>query len=307
VQQRDLYQGGRKLTSIVSRCVASIVVVLVICFSAFGQEVRGWNFSGRFSGTSSDLGTVLKADPSLGYVFNEHFQTYAGLPIYFAKESSPATTSTTATTASNGFMNGIGNAYVGFRLGVNNPSVNFSSNLVATAPTGDKDKGFSTGRATIDWTNSFNHRFSSVTPFGDIGLANTVSDTSFFVRPFTSLGFVTHFDGGARLSLSEHFSVSGSAYAIAAAGQQTIISKIVKRQATNSPASGGKGTGNSGSQVFQTSAQTVGSADLANDHGVSGWVSVVPSSGMDLQLGYTRSMGYDLNTLFFGVGFHFGK
>jgi hypothetical protein len=274
-------------------------VISGISAFAFAQEDRGWSFSGRFSGTSSDIGTILKADPSLGYVFNPHFQTYAGVPFYFAKESSTATTTTTTTT-SNGFMNGIGNAYVGFRLTEDNPAVNFSSNLVATAPTGDKAKGFSTGRATVDWTNSFNHRFSSLTPFADVGLANTVSDTAFFVRPFTSLGFVTHFDGGAKLSLSDHLNIGGSAYGVAAAGQQTIISKIARQQAKAA-------TGTSKSQIFQTNPQTVGSADLANDHGVSGWVSVVPQSGMDLQVGYTRSMGYDLNTLFFGVGFHFGK
>jgi len=259
------------------------------------QEERGWYFSGRFSGSANSASTILKADPALGYTFNEHFQTYGGLPFYFAKESS-------TTTTPNGFLNGVGNAYIGFRLGIDNPSVNFASNLVATAPTGDKDKGFSTGRATVDWINSFNRTFSSVTPFGDIGIANTVSDTAFFVRPFTTLGLVTHFDGGAKLALSQHTNVGGSAYAVRAAGQQTIISKIVRRQSAT-PAS----KGNAKSQVFQTASETVGSADLANDSGFSGWFAVTPQSGMDFQIGYTRSVGYDLDTLFFSVGFRFGK
>ena len=43
-------------------------------------------------------------------------------------------------------MSGPGNAYIGFRLGLDNEAVNYSSILEATAPTGDKAKGFSTGR-----------------------------------------------------------------------------------------------------------------------------------------------------------------
>src|SRR5437016_3463773 len=151
-----------------TRSVWAFLVVFGFTLQAQAQDERGWNFSGRFSGSSNSSGLVLKVDPSLGYKFNEHFQTYAGLPVYFVNESSSITTST-------GFMNGIGNAYLGFRLAANNPAVNYASNLVFTAPTGDKDKGFSTGRATMDWNNNFNHKFSSVTPFANAGLANTIS------------------------------------------------------------------------------------------------------------------------------------
>ena len=288
-----------------SECLCAVLIVIGFAFSAPAEDERGWNFSGRFSGSSNSSGLVLKADPALGYKFNEHFQTYAGLPVYFVNASS---TTTTATATSSGFVNGIGNAYVGFRLGVDNDTVNYASNLVFTAPTGDKDKGFSTGRATVDWNNNFSRKFSSVTPFGNVGIANTISDTSFFVRPFTSLGFVGHFDGGATVSLSQFVDVGASAYAVRASGQQRIISKIRKRQSTTtSPSSSGPGQGAAKNRVFETSSETVGSADIANDHGVSAWLGVSPRSSVDFQIGYTRSVGYDLDTLFFGVGFRFGK
>jgi len=222
--------------------------------------------------------------------------------VYFVNASSTTTTKT-----SSGFVNGIGNVYVGFRLGVDSDAVNYASNLVFTAPTGDKDKGFSTGRATVDWNNNFSRKFSSVTPFGNVGIANTISDTSFFVRPFTSLGFVGHFDGGATVSLSQFVDVGASAYAVRASGQQRIISKIRKRQSTTTSSSSGPGQGAAKNRVFETSSETVGSADIANDHGVSAWLGVSPRSSVDFQIGYTRSVGYDLDTLFFGVGFRFGK
>jgi hypothetical protein len=283
----------------------ALMFVVVIAFPASAQhEGEGWTLSGRFQGSSSSEGLVLKADPTLGYSFNRHFQTYFGLPAYFVNESSTLQTQTAST---NGFMSGIGNAYVGFRLGADSDIVNYSSTLEGTAPTGDKANGFSTGRATVDWTNRFSHRFSSVTPFANAGLANTVSDTSFFVRPFTSLGMVSHFDGGAKFSLSQFVDVGASAYAVRAAGQQKVVSKIFKNTSTTTSSSGSTNAGSGKNRPFETGREVAGSADLVNDNGFSTWLAAHASSKMDFQIGYTRSAGYDLNTLFFGVGFRVGK
>src|SRR5215468_9770393 len=285
------------------RGLCTVFTVIALAMPVLAEDGPGWSFSGRFQGSSNSSGLVMKADPSLGYSFSRTFQTYVGLPFYFVKDSSTtATTSTTPT--SNGFMNGLGNAYLGFHIGVNRDAVNFASNVEATAPTGDKDKCLSTGRATVDWTNSFSHSFSSVTPFASIGLANTVSDTSFFVRPFTSQGLVSHFDGGAKFSLSQFVDVGASAYGVRAAGQQRIISKLLKRQATTSAPASSPTTDKK--SVFETSGETVGTADLANDQGVSAWLGAHAGSKLNFQAGYTRSAGYDLNTLFFGVGFRVG-
>jgi hypothetical protein len=278
-----------------------LIMVVVFALPALPQDGGGWSLSGRLQGSSNSDGLVLKADPTLGYSFNHHFQTYFGVPFYFVNESSTVQTQTASTS---GFMNGLGNAYVGLRLGVDNDTVNYTSTLEATAPTGDKAKGFSTGRATVDWTNRFSHSFSSVTPFASAGLANTVSDTSFFVRPFTTLGIVSHFDGGAKFSLSQFVDVGASAYAVRAAGQQTIISKIFKNT-TQTPSGSTSGSGKN--RPFETGHEVIGSADLADDNGFSTWLAAHASSKVDFQVGYTRSAGYDLNTLFFGVGFRVGN
>ena len=182
--------------------------------------------------------------------------------------------------------------------------MNYTSTLEATAPTGDKAKGFSTGRATVDWTNSFSHKFESMTPFADVGMSNTVSDTSFFVRPFSSLGLVSHFDGGATFKIAPVVSVGALAYGVQASGQQRIFSKVKNSGSSATPATSSQAKVN---RVFETNSETVGSADLANDHGVSSWLAVRAGSNTDFQVGYTRSMGYDLNTLFGGVKFRFGK
>ena len=115
---------------------------------------------------------------------------------------------------------------------------------------------------------------------------------------------MSHFDGGAKFHLSQLVDVGASAYGVRAAGQQRIISKIVKRQSTTSATASGPGTGKN--RVFETTGETVGTADLANDHGFSTWLAAHAGSKVDFQAGYTRSAGYDLNTVFFGVGFRVG-
>src|SRR5215510_13137106 len=116
---------------------ACLILLLSPSLALYAQEERGWTFSGRFQGSTNSAGSILKLDPSLGYALNPHVQTYLGLPVYLVNQS--ATTTTTG-----GFVNGIGNAYAGIRFGIDSDEVNFVSNLVVTAPTGDKDKGFST-------------------------------------------------------------------------------------------------------------------------------------------------------------------
>jgi hypothetical protein len=279
----------------------TLLIVIGLALPAFAQDSNEWMFSGHFQGSTSSSGVVAKIDPTLGYSFKRHFQAYTGLPVYLVKQSSE-TTSTSQNPSS--FMAGIGNAYVGLSFGIDNDTVNFISTLEATAPTGDKDKGFSTGSATIDWTNSISRRFSSITPFGSIGVANTVSDTSFFVRPFSSLGLVSHFDGGAKYSLSPAVDIAASAYAVRAAGEQRIISKVLKRPAITSAQVTPRAQGDA--RVFDTGGEIIGTAQLANDYGFSTWLEAHTGSTASFQAGYTRSAGYDLNSLFFGIGFRIG-
>src|SRR5213593_4473027 len=116
------------------RLACAIVLVVGLAMPAKAEDGRGWGLSGSFNGSSNSDGTVMKVDPALGYRFNNHFQTYAGVPFYFVNVSSTAmTTSTTPTTSTpSGFVNGIGNAFVGARLAVDSESVNYSSTLELT-------------------------------------------------------------------------------------------------------------------------------------------------------------------------------
>jgi hypothetical protein len=238
-----------------------------------------------FEGTSDSDGQVYAFSPSVGYNFNRHFGTDLAVPFYFVRASAPL-----GGTSSNG----IGNPSLDLRFKALNPLVNFASVVTGSAPVGDSKKGLSTGRGTYDWTNHFDHAFGSITPFGEVGVSNTVADTRLFLRPFTALGFNTHVQVGANYDLWKFFSVGASGYAILPSGQQTVFSKVVPGQSSGHHHS------------FENNQQTTGGADLARDHGFSAWVDANPAPYLDMELGYTRSVNYDLNAISFGIGINVG-
>ena len=271
------------------------------------DESHGLILYERFLGSSNTLANVFRLDTTVGYSFNKYFSVDGGLPVFFVRPSQTVT-GTTGTASSNG----IGNVYAEFRFALPNPVLNYSSVVTGTAPTGDKNSGLSTGRPTIDWTNHFDRSFGRLTPFGNIGFANTVSDTPLFVRPYTTLGFVTHLEGGVGYRLTRFLEAGSSVYAIEPAGQQTVVSQLTGATVSSSAQSGstqsGKGKGNNDHQgVFETTHIAVGSADLVRDNGFSVWGTVRPTRMFMLQVGYTRSIHYALNTVSFGIGVNLGS
>jgi hypothetical protein len=245
------------------------------------------------TGTSSSLGNVSRLDSMLGYNFNHHFALDFGAPILFVHSSSSTTTNLRS-------ASGLGDIYGDVRFTVRNPLANFVSNLRATVPTGSTKDNFSSGRATVDWSNHFDRTFGHVTPFADIGVANTVPDSTYFVRPYTTLGVTGHFDAGASVRILPLLNLRASGYAIEPSGQQKVFSRFLNRQAT---------PGNSAShgRVFQAAPETTGTADIARDHGFSIGIDSSPFQLVDLAIGYTHSMSFALDTLYFGIGVNLAR
>ncbi len=265
---------------------------------------KGFVFYEQFEGSSNTLGQVFKLDTSAGYNFNKYFGVDAGIPVYFVPSS--GTSSTTGSTSNNG----VGNVYADVRFTLDNPVVNFASTLTGTAPTGDTAKGLSTGRGTIDWNNHFDRTFARLTPFANLGVANTVSDTHFFNRPFSTLGLVGHFEGGGSWKVWRFVSVGASGYDILPSGQQKVFSKLIRRQPSTSPSTASTSTtpgkGRHGAGVFEKQAETVGTSDIARDDGYSAWIGASPSPFVDLEVGFNRSVRYNLNTASFTLGLNLG-
>lgn len=247
------------------------------------QDATGFTSYAEFGGSSNSEGQIYELTTSVGYDFSSHFGADVGVPFYFVRASSSAGGTST---------NGLGNPFVDLRYKLASSRINFGSTLAGFAPLADSKKGFSTGRGTFDWTNHFDHSFANLTPFADIGVANTIVSTRMFIRPYTTLGFNTHIQGGANYDLWKFFSVGGSAYDILPSGQQTVFSRVAHGGAVQH------------GRVFDNNQQTTGSADIAKDNGFSTWVDASPGRGVDIEVGFTRSMHYDLNSVSFTLGFN---
>jgi hypothetical protein len=243
----------------------------------------GWQWVEQFAGSVNSDGQVIALTSSAGYNFSSHLGLVAGLPVYFVHNSS-----STATTS----VNGIGDFFAGLRFSFPNPALNYRMALIGAAPTGNSSKGLSTGHATYDWTNHFDRRFGHWTPFGDLGLANTIPNTV-FLQQFTSLGHLVHFEGGTALSLLGPLSASASFYGFAPWGSQQVFSRLVGK---GSPPAGPGGHG----RIYEVNQQTTGGADLTRDNGFSFGLDA-RMSVFDVWAAYTHSIHFDLNVVSFGI------
>lgn len=259
-----------------------LIVTIFLAASAFAQakpaaQDTGFTSYVEFGGTTNSDGQVYELDSNVGYTFTEHFGMDMGVPFYFVNPSSSTTGATSGS--------GVGNPSVDLRWKYLHPSVNFASVVTGSAPLGDSKLGLSTGRATFDWTNRFDRTFSQVTPFMEAGFSNTTADSRLFLRPYTTLGLNTHFRGGAEVDVWKSISVGAAGYDIAPFGNQTVFTRI-KKGATNQ--------------------QTTGPADIARDNGFSAWLDDSLTPYLDAEVGYTRSVHYDLNSISFSLGLNVG-
>jgi hypothetical protein len=264
------------------------------------KEERGVTLYEAFEGSTNTEGQAMDLNTTAGYIFNRHFSWDVGLPVFFLN----GTTSTGSKITSNG----IGDVYTDFRLAFNNPAVHYVTALSGSAPTGDSSKGRSTGRATANWGNSFSREFDKWTPFANINFGNSLYNTSYFRRPFLTLGKVATFEAGTAYDLGHSFSMSASAYDVAPWGTQKVFSRIISRSSVGGPGGpGGPGGSVRHGRVFETSAETTGGASLVRDNGFNGALDFNPAPTVDFEVAYSRSVHYQLNTFSFGIGVNLSR
>ncbi|MBN2319145.1 MAG: hypothetical protein JXR49_08705 [Acidobacteria bacterium] len=279
-----------------------ILVTALVAMAAFfprfsfaaGDDSKPLLFM-RLSGTNYDPGWLFKLDTTAGYRFNRHFEITAGLPVYFTRLPDDTVEESTDS------KNGIGNLYMELRVMADSAGFYFSSSLRSAAPTGNKEDGFSTGRMTVDWNNYFEYNVGRWTPFGSVGIANSISDTHFFTRPFSSYGIVGQFDGGLLFDPAWWVGFGGSVYAVVPSGEQEIYNRVYR-----SGTSGSEESGNRRGRIFGDSEYVIVESEDLRDHGFSGWVDIYPVPDVAFEFGYSRSVSYDLDSLYFSARFNFG-
>ena len=242
------------------------------------EGVKGFTLYEFVGGSFYSSGHVTELETTAGYNFNQYFGVDVGIPAYFV--------------GGRGFVktprgphigdisgNGFGDLYADLLVTVNRPVLTYLGTLRGTAPTGERSLGFSTGRATFDWDNYFDHDFGRFRPFADIALADTISSTHFFYRPFTTFGTVALLEGGATVRIIPKLRVGASLYEDAPIGTQKVFL-----------------FGKAGDR------EVVGPSSIDRDNGYSGWVTVMPASVISLEAGYDHSVHYRLNVFSFGIG-----
>ena len=253
----------------------------------------GWTLGTRFEGDYSSAAGVYNVATALGYNFSRHFAMDAGVPLYFV--STPSSTTQSNPGAVSGF--GVGNTFMDLLLNYPNRSFNYSSAIHLTAPIADTKKGFSTGHATWNYTHHFDRAFGDWSPFLDAGVGNTLLDTRYFTRPFTSFGYNAAFTGGLEYDKGP-YSLQAGAYDVAPWGNQTVVSRVFR-------CSAGAGCSTSASHNrngFTSSSVTTGGADLVRDNGYEAGLDFKPVSYLDFEFDYSRSVPLHLNNYSFGIG-----
>ena len=268
------------------------------------KEKTGFTSYVEFDGTTNSAGQEYVVNSNVGYTFTKHFGMDLGVPFYFATTSGSSTTRSTS-------ARGIGNPSLGLRWKFPNQRLNYGTVLTGSAPLGDKSLGVNTGHATFDWMNHFDHSFNRVTPFMEAGFSNTTADSRLFVRPYTSYGYNTHFRGGANVDVWKIISVGAAGYDIAPFGTQTITPRGPNSAAANAGVGGNPGTGAGnpgfgGGKNSVPTQTTTGTASIAKDYGYSAWLDASLSRYMDAEVGYTRSVTFNLNSVSFSLGFNLG-
>jgi hypothetical protein len=266
--------------------------------SAQSQE-PGPTFYEEYLGSVNIFGQTTVLDLSGGYNFNEHFGLDVGLPVHFLDRQGQ--NALPFASFPQGWNNGFGDAYLNLRYNAPNNWVNFTSLARAFAPTGSFDRGYSTGRLTVDWDNHFDHTFGPATPFADFSYGNTLGDRNYFVRPFDTLGQVFQLQGGSSVKVAPRTFVGGSWYHVFPVGTQKIYSELVTQ------ATGSTRAPVTDSRFFESRFETVGPASILRDNGFGGWVGVKTTHNTDFEVGYSRSTQYALDSLTFRIGFNAGS
>src|SRR5579859_6650368 len=223
----------------------------------------GWTSTMNFDGSANSQERVFDVDSSVGYNFDQHWGAGIGVPLSFVSSSSSTTTSSAGTknTSPSSSLNSLGNVHVDVDFKTKGDVAAYASTLTVAAPTGSAANGVSTGRPNIGWNNHVEHSFSRLTPFVEAGFSNGLTDSRFFHRPYTTLGFVSQFTGGTTVDLGRNFSVGASLYDVLPAGQQKMFSKLVGRKSALAVGAGKHG------RAYELAAETTGNASLTRDNG----------------------------------------
>lgn len=260
----------------------------------------GWGFGTRFEGSTSGDGTVYDIATGVSYNFTAHFGVGLGVPYNLV--GTPSSIKTKNPTAVSGY--GLGNVGMDLKWLYPEKTLDYASTIHLSVPTGDMKKGFSTGHATWDWSNHFEHSWGNFTPFIDAGVGNTLPDTKYLIRLYSTFGYNAQFETGTAMDAGP-FSLSASVYDIAPWGPQAVVSKVYR--CTSGTKCSPTGTTTDRKSYLSQNVST-GGAGLTRDNGFNAGIELKPAKAkyLDLEFDYSHSVPLRLNTISFGIALDIG-
>src|SRR5258707_817841 len=197
---------------------------------------RGFSFSTIATGNHDSVsGWSSMLDTGVRYDFNGIFGMELGVPYYMTQTGSDTTKAVrlNQTPPLMVTYGALGDTYLILHFAAPGSVVGYRATITGTAPTGDTSTGISTGRATFDLNNHFDHTWGFLTPLAEFG----VGDSSALVnrrvrRPYTTLGPLSHYKAGATFDFLKVFSFQGSGYEDLPIGDQKVFSRVLVRSKT---------------------------------------------------------------------------
>jgi hypothetical protein len=187
-------------------------------------SLHGWNAGGTISGVHDSVtGWATLFTPAVGYSFNDLFSVDGSIPIYMYRLAESRSTHPKPNEQLVNQRGELGDVVLGFHFQFLPRYFQYTLTGLATAPTGDKEYGLTTGRVTFDISNLFQRTYGRITPTLEIGGGDSTTLVNRTVtKNYTSLGPLAHFMVGVGIELFRGMTFESDAYEQLPIGDQKI-------------------------------------------------------------------------------------
>jgi len=267
---------------------------------------RGFTWYTSATGSHDSIsGWSSIIESSVRYDFNNKFGVELGVPYYIVHSGYDSTkvVGINKTPALVSSYNSLGDTALTLHFAAPGSWVGYRSTLAGTAPTGDTSSGISTGRATFDLNNHFEHSWGRITPFAELGIGDSSALVNKAVKhPYTTLGPLSHYKAGSYFSVLKVFSFEISGYEDLPIGDQKIYSHLFRasKNGTIVRVVNGK------KRRFQ-SVQVDTGQGILEDNGLTNSLTISLGPHIALTGTYQRSLRQSFDTASFGVAYSFGR
>ncbi len=248
--------------------------------------LRGFNAGVTISGLhDAQSGYATLAQPAVGYSFNSVFTFDITVPVYLYRLAAAQDLTIPLSQRELSPQRAeFGDTLFGLHAQFLPRLFDYQVTLSATAPTGDLNHGLSSGRATFDLSNHFDHQFHRMSPYVEIGIgdSSTLAD-QLLNRNFTTLGPLAHFQAGTAFPLMFGASFATNAYEQLPIGDQKIYETIARPNAPTISVVAGRG--------------------IAEDNGFTNTLDIPLRSRTTVSGYYNRSLRFHDDTVSFGITF----